>query len=632
MLVRFLRMLVRLVRFLRLLRFLRVVRFLRVFISILHGKVFFHLNRWSDLQKRTMEVAILYNKSNTFGLQRDTEVIQWLLKNLEKGTARVRTVDPLEPPVPLSVAIHLEVPYAGWMPWASTNYLLCNPEWYETKAWEPYLKHFDGILFRDLESKKRFDDLYPESKTFFVSWCCPPEAVDEKAPQSLSLEDGFVWFLGGSKNKREAAQKMLETWKADWPKLTVYTTSAMDVSGTLSTNVEVRVEDLEIAHRKRLAAWYPGHICVSQAEAFGYAAAEAEANGAFMILNDLEVYKQDYAGNEFVKQIVTSKTRNDLAMFANLETFTWDGVLPDMNVVRKQQKKMSKSRREVCLERFQHFWKSVRATVEERKATKPKHLPPVLMSDDCPPISVVTLLYNRRKFFDLACHNIMLSDYPKDKIEWVIVDDSDDPNEAVSDRVIQVGLKSAPLTVVYVPFERKLPISEKRNIGIKRSKNDIILFMDDDDHYPGTSFRRRVAWLTKHPWKPQCCACTTIACYDLLRGVSAVNTPPWNLPLKQRISEATLTFYKSWWEAQKFPLKVQIGEGEGFLEGREHEVLEMPPQQIIVAFSHKKNTSGRRIPADDAKPGCFWGFPKEYLIYIHKLAGVEVEEEKETRR
>jgi hypothetical protein len=579
-----------------------------------------------------MEVALLYNKSNPFGIAQDVEVFEWALRNVDKGNVRIRRADPLEPPVPLSVALHLEVPYAGWMPWASTNYLLLNPEWYETEAWESYLPRFDGVLFRDLESKQRFQIKYPDVKTFFVNWCVAPDAVDTKSPQSMDLKDGFVWFLGGSKNKREAAQTLLPTWKSEWPKLTVYTTKELDLSGALQSNVEVRVEDLDKDQRKKLQAWYPGHVCVSQAEAFGYTAAEAEANGALVLLNDLEVYKQDYVGNAHMKCMRSEKTIKGLASFATLKEFEWDGVLPDMKQVREAQKLMSKSRKEVTLGRFAGFWKAVKDAVEERKATKPKHLPPVLQSEDCPPISIVTLLYNRRRFFDLACHNIMLSDYPKDKIEWVIVDDSDDPNEAVSDRVIQVGLKSAPLTVVYVPFERKLPISEKRNVGVKRAKNDIVLFMDDDDHYPETSFRRRVAWLTKHPWNPKCCVCTTIACYDLLRGVSAVNTPPWSLPLRQRISEATLTFYKSWWEQQKFPLKTDVAEGEGFLLGRESEVLEMPPQQIIVAFSHRKNSSGRRIPADDAKPGCFWGFPKEFLIYIHKLAGVEVEEEKESRR
>ena len=579
-----------------------------------------------------MEVGILYNKSNIFGLAQDVEVIRWALKQVDSGNVRIRTADPLEPPVPLDVAIHLEVPYYGWMPWASTNYLLLNPEWYEVEAWESYLKHFDGVLFRDIHSKTRFEEKYPEVKTFYISWCTPPDAVDAKAPQSNDMNDGFVWFLAGSKNKREAAQKLLPTWQPSWPPLHVYTVKALDISGVVPPNVELHIQDLDVQTRKRLSAWYPGHICVSQAEAFGYTASEAEANGAYMILNTLEVYSDDYAANQFVYKMDTPKKVKGLASIAELCAFEWNPQDIKISAVRSQQKSLSKSRKDVCQERFGFFWSSVKMSVAQKKPTKPKHLPPVLSQEDCPPISIVTLLYNRRKFFDLACHNIMLSDYPKDKIEWVIVDDSDDPNESVSDRVIQVGLKAAPLTLVYVPFERKLPISEKRNIGVKRSKNDIVLFMDDDDHYPETSFRRRVAWLTKHPWKPQCTTCTTIACYDLLRGVSAVNTPPWNLPFKQRLSEATLTFYKSWWDAQKFAFKIDVGEGESFLQGREHEVLEMPPQQIIVAFSHKKNTSGRRIPAEDAKPGCFWGFPKEFLIYIHKLAGVEVEEEKEPRR
>ena len=138
----------------------------------------------------------------------------------------------------------------------------------------------------------------------------------------------------------------------------------------------------------------------------------------------------------------------------------------------------------------------------------------------------------------------MLSDYPKDKIEWIVVEDSDDPNEDASDRVVQVGMQSAPLQLIYCPIGNKTPIAEKRNMGVARASNNIILFMDDDDHYPETSFRRRVAWLTKHPWQPRAVACTTIACYDLLRGVSAVNTPPLSLGFSKRISEATLAFYK----------------------------------------------------------------------------------------
>ena len=591
-----------------------------------------------------MEIALLVDKTNTFGLRQDANIIREGLKAVDSGSIRIREADPLEPPVPCDVAIHLEVPAYGWMPWCLTNFLLLNPEWYYQEEWESYLKHFDGVIFREEASEVRFNKLYPDVRTWVLPWCTSKDAVltTKEAQPSMNHQDGFVWFLGGSISKRAAAEHFLPFWKESYPPLHVYATKALDLSGvTLSKNVTFSAEDLSAETRKKLAAFYPGHIVLSKTEAFGYTAAEAQANGAFVILNDLEVYKSNYTTDVYNAWITTPKAMKNFASivdFSQLKPEEVQGQFDaavkkfldtDLVNVRLLQRSLWADARDLFLKTsFPHFWKSAKELMAKKKSSKPKNLPPVINQDDCPSISIVTLLYNRRKFFDLACHNIMLSDYPKAKIEWIIVEDSDDLNEDASDRVVQVGMKAAPLTLVYIPLDKKTPIGEKRNIGIERAKNDIILMMDDDDHYPQTSFRRRVGWLTKHPWKPKAVACTTIACYDLLRGVSAVNMPPWTLPLRKRISEATLTFYRSWWEKQKFPSDVSMSEGEGLLVGRESDVLEVPPQQIIVAFSHKGNTSGRRIPADDAKPGCFWGFPKEFLIYIHKLAGVEVEEEK----
>jgi hypothetical protein len=66
------------------------------------------------------------------------------------------------------------------------------------------------------------------------------------------------------------------------------------------------------------------------------------------------------------------------------------------------------------------------------------------------------------------------------------------------------------------------------------------------------------------------------------------------------------------------------------LKGRETDPGNLP-RQDLVAFSHDGNSSGRRIPVpDDMKPGCFLGFPEGVpAFWVHKLAGVEVEEEKE---
>ena len=215
-----------------------------------------------------------------------------------------------------------------------------------------------------------------------------------------------------------------------------------------------------------------------------------------------------------------------------------------------------------------------------------------------------------------------------DKVEWVVVDDSD-ATESASDKIIQFQQKFAPGVVTYVPMNKQRSIGHKRNLGVKTAKHDVILMMDDDDHYPSTSFRRRVAWLLKGRRRYQCAVCTTIAMYDLQKGVSAVNVPPYNLSLAERCSEATLTFTRGFWLERPFE-DTNMAEGEGFLKGRLADVVEIPPQQIIVAFSHGKNTSSRRVPQGaDVNPGCFWGFPREFLIFIHELAGIRVEEKRE---
>lgn len=587
----------------------------------------------------SLEIVFVYNRANPFGIANDADLLEKTIRSIVQSlklpviVQKIRHADLLEPPVACDICIHLEIPATQWMPWALTNILMVNSEWY-VPAWNSLLPRFDKVW---VKTKGALRDL---SGSTFMPWCSNRTAAEfEKEPQSTSAVSGCLWLLGGSKNKRTAAEAVLPLWKASWPKLHVYTTSPLSIGIESLQNVEVHVNDLDSQSRIRLQAFFPVHLCLSISEGFGLAAAEAEAAGAFLLVNDIDAYKTAFEKSENVCWIQTKKQKNekyvigDFADFSDTQTVTeqletfftgrWNSL--EMEEIRQSQKVNAEDRmrkfRDVLL-LYVKEWTS-------KKQRGIRHMPPIIDPSLCPPISIVTLTYNRRKFLDLAFHNLILTDYPKDKIEWVIVDDSDKVEEQGSDKIAQFANRAPVAQVVYVPLPKKLSIGAKRNLGVDRATNEIILFMDDDDHYPETSFRRRVAWLTNHPWAPQCVGCATIACYDLKKGISAVNTPPWELGPAQRVSEATLTFYKKFWEQQKFPL-VSISEGESFLAGREGEFLEMPPQQILVAFSHEDNSSGRRIPGGDAKPGCFWGFPKEYLVWIHKLVGVDVEEEKES--
>lgn len=569
-------------------------------------------------------LTFLFNKSNPYGISKDIEGMAASLSQHLGTSCKQRYADPLEIPHKSDILVHVEVPIYTWMPWAAKNILIVNPEWFQ-EAWLPYMKRFTAVVYKDpLSAKEAVAKGYvTESQVRVVPWGCakpePPKRTSAGVVPKGSADTGFVWFLAGSASKRAYVPKMMSMWREQYPPLRIYSVEPVDLSGvSVPPNVRFETKDLDPNTKSGLSAFFRGHIGCSVAEGYSYVAAEAEWSGAYTILNDLNCFVSDYSGRSGVHILSGAADILDEPLAEAIAEFE----RADLDAIAVARMASAEARYDIFLRNFSEMIQSMIPCGEVPQ------LPPILLPEDCPPISIVTMLYNRRKFFDLACHNITMTDYPKDKIEWIIIEDSDNPMEDASDRVVAVAESAAPVRVVYVPLKSKLPVSEKRNMAVSKATSEIILMMDDDDHYPETSFRRRVAWLTKHPWKPSCVTATTIACYDLVKGISAVNTPPLVLPLGQRVSEATLTFYKSWWAEKGFPTDVQVGEGEGFLAGREGDVLEIPPQQIIVAFSHGANTSSRRIPSDaEVKPGCFWGFPKEFLVFIHGLAGVKVVEE-----
>jgi hypothetical protein len=52
------------------------------------------------------------------------------------------------------------------------------------------------------------------------------------------------------------------------------------------------------------------------------------------------------------------------------------------------------------------------------------HCPPILTVEDCPPISIVTPTYHRKQLIEIAFHNLLSTDYPKNKIEWIVIEDN----------------------------------------------------------------------------------------------------------------------------------------------------------------------------------------------------------------
>ena len=75
------------------------------------------------------------------------------------------------------------------------------------------------------------------------------------------------------------------------------------------------------------------------------------------------------------------------------------------------------------------FYKSVLSVCKKFKTTKIPEINNYMDSADLPNISVCMPTYNRRKFMKLVEMNYNNTTYPKDKIEFIVVDDGTDQIE-----------------------------------------------------------------------------------------------------------------------------------------------------------------------------------------------------------
>jgi hypothetical protein len=89
-------------------------------------------------------------------------------------------------------------------------------------------------------------------------------------------------------------------------------------------------------------------------------------------------------------------------------------------------------------------------------------------------VSVVIPTHNRREKLNRLLRTILQSDYPKDKLEIIVVDD------ASTDGTYKAVKKEFPEVEIFRNKNKKL-VSACRNMGIKNSKGEFIFLVDDDN-------------------------------------------------------------------------------------------------------------------------------------------------------
>jgi glycosyltransferase involved in cell wall biosynthesis len=217
--------------------------------------------------------------------------------------------------------------------------------------------------------------------------------------------------------------------------------------------------------------------------------------------------------------------------------------------------------------------------------TDNSYLPKLLENDYYPMVSVVTPTFNRDYLFDIAIFNWNNFIYPKNKIEWIILDDS-------SRDSIKKLKKKLPKDsrIKYYTCKKIDTISKKRNKVNELASGDIIVHVDDDDYYPPDSIINRVRSLLTYSKK--CVGSSSVNCINLLDN-TCFKTGGGYSDNTIITAEASLCYYKKFWQEQGYDENIKSEECKAFLKDRTNDYIDLHSAFVMIAITHSKNMSDR---------------------------------------
>ena len=210
---------------------------------------------------------------------------------------------------------------------------------------------------------------------------------------------------------------------------------------------------------------------------------------------------------------------------------------------------------------------------------------PEMEDDNLPNISIITLVKKCRDIFSLTLRSFEESFYPKDKLEWIIVEDTNDKEQCVKDLLP----KDKRIKYIYLNMEdgQELSVDRKRDYAVQYCKNDIIVVMDSEGFYCRENLLSRVKLLLKYP-KQMAVGTNKLGSYDIINKRSFMNIENIN-----KMEFSSLSFRKKLWEELNF------NDSKDFFEGRRDLFINIPHTFIQYGLffdtEDKQKTVGQQL-------------------------------------
>jgi len=229
---------------------------------------------------------------------------------------------------------------------------------------------------------------------------------------------------------------------------------------------------------------------------------------------------------------------------------------------------------------------------------------PALKKKYYPLVSVCTPTYNRRPFIPTMLACFANQTYPKDRIEWIIVDDGTDK---VRDLIEASGFKQ----IKYFALPDKLPLGAKRNFMHSHCKGSIIVYMDDDDYYPPERISHAGDTLQENR-EAMCAGSSEIYIYfKHLKQMKQFG--PYG---PTHATAGTFAFRAELLKTSRYEETAAVAEERAFLKDYTVPFVQLDPMKTILVFSHEHNTFDKRKLLANPHPDFIKDSPKTVNDFI----------------
>ena len=209
-----------------------------------------------------------------------------------------------------------------------------------------------------------------------------------------------------------------------------------------------------------------------------------------------------------------------------------------------------------------------------------------------PFVSVVCPTWNRRAFLPYLLYIFQYQDYPADKRELVILDDSEHSNEDL----IAMMVDPALCRVRYVHSPQRLDLGKKRNMLNEMAQGEYIICFDDDDYYPANKISAQVAAMQSN--NALFSGSDTIYIwYSHLDKIYQTHSFGEHHALN-----GTFGYHRNILKNHRYEDTARLAEEPAFLNNFTTPIQQIDPRQAILCISHSANTYDKDFVLGSSKP------------------------------